>query len=135
LGEDIIFLGYDLSGALRGETLLPGQTLDVTLVWQAQNVPAQNYTVFVQLLDKTNQLYAQHDSQPADGTLPTITWAAGEYIEDTHHLNLPPDLPAGEYQLIVGMYLPETGERLPVFEQKQPANDHMRLNQILQVSP
>lgn len=134
LGQAIRFLGYDLEGGLTGEKLMPGQSLRVTLSWQAEATPDQNYTVFVQLLDGSNQVYAQHDGQPGGGALITTTWAPGEYVRDEHRLALPPDLPPGEYRLIAGMYLPDSGERLSVFDQDgQAIGDHIVLNMSLMV--
>jgi hypothetical protein len=132
LGETVRFLGYDLEGMAADERLVPGQDLQVTLTWQAEATPDQNYTVFVQLLDGADQVRAQHDGQPGDGMLITTTWAPGEYVRDKHRLSLPPDLPAGNYRLIAGMYLPGTGERLPAFDQAGlPLGDHITLNKPL----
>ena len=128
------FLGYDLGGVLTGDRLVPGEELKVTLSWQAESTPDQNYTVFVQLLDKANQVHVQHDGQPADATLITTTWAPGEYVRDEHRLSVPQDLPSGTYHLIVGMYLPESGERLPVYAQSgQVETDHIILSTPLRV--
>ena len=38
----------------------------------------------------------------------------GEYITDAYEVKLAADAPPGEYQLVIGLYNPETGERLPV---------------------
>jgi hypothetical protein len=38
----------------------------------------------------------------------------GMTIADTHTIQLPPDLPAGSYEVRVGLYDPESGERLSV---------------------
>ena len=63
-----------------------------------------------------------------------MTWAPGEYVRDEHRLILPNDLPAGDYRLIVGMYLPDSGERLPVFDEaSQHIGDHIILNTWLNV--
>lgn len=74
-----------------------------------------NYTVFVQLLDKTGQLLAQIDQQPQQGNFPTSTWQPGDVIEDEYKLTqtaaLPPD--ATWAQLIIGLYDPEQ-KRLPL---------------------
>lgn len=134
LGESMRFLGYELAGVGQNENLISGENLDVTLTWQAKEVMSDNYTVFVQLLDEANQVRAQHDSQPGGGELPTTTWAPGEYIRDSHRLALPVDLPAGQYRLIAGMYLPETGERLRVIANGQPVGDYITLDKVLQVS-
>ena len=58
-----------------------------------------------------------------------MTWAPGEYVRDEHRLTLPNDLPAGDYRLIVGMYLPDGGERLRVVDEAgQQVGDHIILN-------
>ena len=59
---------------------------------------------------------AQSDSVPAAGQRPTTGWLPGETIADAHTLALPPDLPAGSYQLIAGLYDPLTGGRLPLMD-------------------
>jgi len=133
-GETIHFLGYELGGSAVGERLVPGGDVQVALTWRGESTPDQNYIVFVQLLDETNQVRAQHDGQPGDGMLITTTWAPGEYVRDEHNLALPADLPAGDYRLIVGMYLPDTGERLPVYgEDGQIIGDHITLDTLLYV--
>jgi len=134
LEETVQLLGYELAGGISGERLVPGQELQVTLLWQAKATPDQNYVVFVQLLGEAGQVCAQHDGQPADGALITTTWAPGEYVRDMHRLALPVDLPVGDYRLIVGMYLPDSGERLPVYDQtEQLVGDHIILNRPLNV--
>jgi hypothetical protein len=85
--------------------------LTLVLYWQTDRPQKISYTVFSQLLDAVGQLITGHDSLPADNTQPTPTWLPNQVIVDTHHLPLPPDLPPGEYRLIVGMYDPE-GNRL-----------------------
>lgn len=134
LGPAIRFLGYDLAGAAPPGGVQPGTDLEIDLIWQALATPERNYTVFVQLLDEANQVRAQHDAQPGGGALITTTWAPGEYVRDAHRLELPADLPAGRYRLIAGMYLPDSGQRLPVFDPAgQPLGDHLTLDTPLVV--
>ncbi len=77
---------------------------DVTLYWRAGDPQPQSYTVFTQLLDADGQQVAGHDSIPANGSAPTDGWAVGAVQADSHRLELPADLPPGEYTLIVGLY-------------------------------
>jgi 4-amino-4-deoxy-L-arabinose transferase-like glycosyltransferase len=86
--------------------------LFVALQWSTAAPIADNYTVFVHLLNGEGQLVAQSDSEPVSGTRPTSGWRPGEAIRDQHALQLPPDLPAGDYTLVAGMYDWRTGERL-----------------------
>ena len=91
-----------------------GSVLNIALYWQAHAAPAEDYTVFVHLLNGTGELVAQHDGQPVGGYYPTSYWEEGETVKDEHELSLPPGLEAGEYYLRVGMYRAENGQRLIV---------------------
>ena len=69
--------------------------------------------MFVHVLNSQGELVANHDSRPENGRFPTPAWLAEILIPDTHSILLPGDLPAGEYEIKVGLYQAETGERLP----------------------
>jgi mannosyltransferase len=101
-------IGY----AVPAEPATPGNPLPVTLFWQAEAEMETNYTVFAQLLNADWQVIAQQDTQPMSGTAPTNTWLPGEILTDPYQISLPPDLPTGDYRLIVGLYQAETGVRL-----------------------
>jgi uncharacterized membrane protein len=100
----------------------------IDLTWQAAAPISERYVVFVQVLSESGVLVAQRDSEPASGALPTVDWQRGQRIHDRHAL-LIDALPPGEYQIIVGFYLPATGERLPVLE-----GDFLRLTRLLVAS-
>lgn len=85
--------------------------VNLKLYWRANSIPAADYTVFVHLVDSDGNLAAQADSPPAGGAYPTSLWDPGEIIVDERRLS---DLPPGRYTLQVGLYRPDTGERLPV---------------------
>jgi hypothetical protein len=78
--------------------------LTLTLYWRALNPQNQNYTVFTQLLDAAGRQVAGHDSPPANGAAPTTAWPVGAVQTDAHRLELPPNLPPGQYTLIAGLY-------------------------------
>jgi hypothetical protein len=81
----------------------PG-AVNVTLYWRALSPQTQDYTVFTQLLDAQGQRVAGHDSVPANGEAPTSAWPVNAVQADSHRIELPPDLPPGEYTLITGLY-------------------------------
>jgi len=114
LGESVKFLGYQLSA----ETVKPGETLHLTLYWQALAEMSASYTVFTHLLDKDNHIWGQKDSLPGDGTLPTTGWVEGEFIADEYDIVVKPETPTGEYMLEIGMYEAATGQRLPVVDER-----------------
>ena len=111
--DQIDLRGYSLSE----HRLVPGQSLDLTFYWSPRGRPMRDYTVFVHLLDDQGQLRGQADSPPKAGEYPTSVWDAGELIADLHTLLLAPDLPAGEYTLAIGLYDPETGQRVQTVDE------------------
>jgi hypothetical protein len=74
-----------------------------------------SYSVTAQLLGPAGGVRAQVDSVPQAGGYPTIWWLLGEVVADRLTLDLPVDaLQGAEYRLIVALYDPVSGERLPV---------------------
>ena len=85
---------------------------DLHLYWQAVTETDISYRVFIHLLDSDGNLITQADGEPQAWQRPTTGWLPTEIIEDPHTLNLPNDLPAGNYTLFIGLYNPQTGQRL-----------------------
>jgi hypothetical protein len=108
-GEAIRLAAFEVADEVQ-----PGESLPVHLYWEALGQPQKSYVVFVHLLDESGNLVSSHDSAPQDGRFPTNTWLPGDLLQDTHTLQLAADLPEGAYQINIGLYLPETGERVPV---------------------
>ena len=104
------------AAALPATSVAPGEEVTFTLYWEGigPHPPPVDYNVFVHLIDAAGQLVANSDGPPRNGNYPTGAWLASDIVPDERHLVLPPELPPGEYELRVGLYLPQTGERLPV---------------------
>jgi hypothetical protein len=99
------------------EVTLPTEitpTVTVTLTWQAIEPLAEDYTVFLHVLAEGDVKAAQSDTRPCDGECPTNSWQPGDILVDRYELKLSPDVPPGPYQLAVGLYLLDTGERAVV---------------------
>jgi hypothetical protein len=93
----------------------PGWTIAIELYWQANEPDGRDYTVFVHLIDEAGELLAQSDAPPQQGRYPTSIWAAGERVIDQKFVTIPYNAPTGEATLLVGVYDPATGERLPAW--------------------
>ncbi|MEJ2558787.1 MAG: hypothetical protein P8186_21745 [Anaerolineae bacterium] len=57
---------------------------------------------------------AQYDDQPYQGYYPTSAWPVGVLLPEQVTLPSIDALPAGEYDLVVGLYDPQTLTLLPV---------------------
>lgn len=73
--------GYQLSKPTPSEFKL-------TLYWHALSDMQQNYTISVRLVAADGRWLIQRDSWPVAGLLPTSQWRWGDYVADTHHLDL-----------------------------------------------
>ncbi len=91
---------------------LPNSPLAITLVWRAERETPLSYHVFVHLVDEAGQILAQSDGEPANWRRPTTGWLPGEIIVDEHMMTLPGDLPDSPLHLRVGLYDPDSGQRL-----------------------
>ena len=105
LGRTFQLVGYNI-------TFDP--QFSIQLNWKSLQVTDTDFTVFVHAFNSDNILVGQSDSQPVGSTYPTSLWIPNEHIMDTHSLLLAP----GEYDIKIGMYIPETGERLTIIEGK-----------------
>ena len=100
--------GIALLGSTLEGTVAPSQIVAVTLFYRATATPMANDIAFVHLLGPAradgSPLWAQADSEPCGGGLPTGKWRAGDVVRDTVTLTIPADAPAGEYRLMTGFY-------------------------------
>ena len=106
--DEVTLLGY----GLLNDRLAAGDIAQFTLFWQADRTPARRYKVFLHVLDEANQIVGQRDAEPGGGMRPTDGWTPGEVVTDNYGVPIHPATPPGEYRVEVGMYDPETGQRL-----------------------
>lgn len=122
-GKQIALIGFNLAKVAES-----AQGLNLTLYWKRLAPMTTDYTVFVHLLDSNGKIVAQKDQQPANGDNPTSLWDEGEVVMDSYVLAAPT---RGMYQIEVGLYRADTGERLPVFDAKGNAvGDHVDLGVV-----
>jgi hypothetical protein len=107
LGNRVMLLGYEVEDTAVAQ----GETIHLTLHWQALQSMGTNYTAFTHLLDDDLKFGGQKDRQP---TKPTKEWVDGEIVHDTVTIPVDDDAKLGTYRLQVGLYDLSTMERLPV---------------------
>jgi hypothetical protein len=103
-GEELRLVGYDL-GTTADE-------LTLVLHWQALRQMDDAWKFFVHVFDSdSGNIVAQADVMPRNWAYPTNWWAEGEYVDDPIVVSLD-GVTAGAYEIAVGVYHPDTGERL-----------------------
>lgn len=125
-GREILLRGY----AVGEGPFAPGDVVPVTLFWEA-DAPPERYKVFLHLMDDEGSLVAQNDAEPRGDLSPTFIWSVGETVTDRHGVYLPPHLPPGVYRLMAGMYRGDTGERLALTLDGDPAGDSLALGEVV----
>lgn len=111
-----------LTGAVTGDSLA------MALEWAVARPPQNKYTVFVHLVGPDNNTVAQRDAQPLNGFAPTNLWTPGLLLTDSFVLELPPALPAGQYEVRVGLY--DGNGRVAVAQDGAPAGDYALLGTV-----
>jgi len=126
-GNQIELVGY----RLEPRAARPGEVLRLTLYWRGLRRMDRNYTVFTHVLGEGAHIWGQKDAWPQDGAAPTAAWQPGQLIEDHYDLALSPDTPAAVYDIEIGLYLSETGERLRLIAPDgRPTEDNLRLTRV-----
>jgi len=126
LGQAIVLTGY----TLESDSVDPGDSLRLTLFWQAKDKVSARYTVFTHLVDSTGKPVAQTDSPPLGGTAPTDSWQVGVTLVDRYAIAIPPGTSPGQYELRVGLYPWPDLTRLPVTLNGKPSGDYVPLATI-----
>lgn len=128
LGDGISLSPYSIDviggGRVQADALAvrPGDLVAVRLVWRVLGSQGQEQPIRTDLtrfahIERTaaGAVLAQNDRPPVDGLRPTSSWRVGEPIVDRFVIPIPPDAQPGEpFDLVVGLYDPQTGIRLPV---------------------
>jgi hypothetical protein len=123
-GDRILLKGYDLSQ----REVRAGETITLTLHWEALRPMEHNYTVSAQLIDPAQRKAAQHDSWPLNGDAPTVTWTPGQTVVDAVPLTIFPGAVARPYSMRIAVYLHQEGEivHVPV----TPPGGRMQANSV-----
>lgn len=112
-GDTIRLEGYAID---YPKPLRPGDTIRLTLYWRGQKPIDKSYKVFNQVIFGDGPMIAQRDGYPVCDGRETWRWDPGELITDVYNIPVNADAPDGLYPLNTGLYLEETGERLPVLD-------------------
>ena len=97
LGDQILFLGYDL----EDERLQSEGKLEVTLYWQALRPMTEDYIIYLKLVNNVYHIWGQQEGRPFYDGMPTNAWQAGQKVKDRRELEILPGTPPGFYRIEV----------------------------------
>jgi hypothetical protein len=122
-GDLIELGGYSLDLG----SIAPDGTVQLGLYWRPKSSSfSKIYKVFVQLRNEQDQIVTQADHYIFEGFVTSDIMKQlgdqGEWLRDTAELSLPQELPPGTYRLLVGLYDPDTFERIPVVADQSGEN-------------
>ena len=102
-----INVGLDDTMRLAGYKI---QDTNLTLYWHALAPLPVDYTISIRARAVDGSWLAQQDSWPVGGLLPTSQWRQGDYVTDSHNLDLIDARQIKDFEIVV--YNQETGETL-----------------------
>jgi hypothetical protein len=115
----------DSSGVYRVADRAPvqverGQSMRVSLYWEALRAPQTERTVSVRIALPGGPLLAQQDNMPGQGKKPTSWWQEGWQIRDVYYLTVSSDASPGVGSLDVLVYDSHNAQVLP-FDGDRPS--------------
>ena len=128
LGDVVRLVGYDADWARwDGES-----ELSIILHWEVLGSLDRDYTVFLHLVDQHGAMLGQGDGPPCLGEYPTRFWDAGETLADPHVITMHQAATVNEVRVLVGLYDPISGERVPATDASgtpigAPIGDHITI--------
>ncbi|MCX7840272.1 MAG: hypothetical protein N2559_12595 [Anaerolineae bacterium] len=122
-GEQIALEGIELT---RDE-IRRGEAFVVIAYWHALARIEKDYTVFAHLVDTRGEIIASTDTLLLQNDLPTSRWRANDVVPHGIIIHIEPNVPLGEYRLLIGLYELATMQRLPL---DSTALDHITIAPI-----
>ena len=116
--------GYSISS----DTVRPGDSIAVDLLWEALDETDQNHLVFVKLYGRDAQV-ASRDTYPGGGNYATSLWRKGDIFIDPHWITIPDDLETpSALVLAAGMF--DLSTMRPLLVENQAGVELVRLADI-----
>jgi hypothetical protein len=109
-GNQLALLGYDLNTRVAR----PGETISVTLTWQALAPMLVDYLVFMHLTGGDGTIIVKNDSFPYTSPKRTRRWTPGQVMTEVRALVIPDYAQAGLYDIDMGIFSETLGDRLPI---------------------
>jgi hypothetical protein len=99
-GREIRLMGW----AVDRNALISGESTYVTLYWQVDAAPREDYWLLLRLQGEGDRSVWAKDGSPSAGRDSTDTWRAGDIVAARHRIALSDQTPPGRYRLTAGLH-------------------------------
>lgn len=125
--QELELVGYDFDE----REVAPGDSVNLTLFWQALEDVGSDYLVQIKLVDEEGHDWAAVEARPDSGATPTYTWRSGQQLQDRHSILVSPDTPAGRYSIVISLIDAQDGNQPSIVADDGHLIDtHLTLAQI-----
>jgi 4-amino-4-deoxy-L-arabinose transferase-like glycosyltransferase len=116
-----------LGGDVGPPAVERGEPVRISLYWQAEERPREDYVVSVILTTESGEMLDEILREPVDGLYPATLWSKGEIVRDRFDWVLDPGVPEGRHRLWVRLWDPGTREYLFLSGSRE---DRVRLGKV-----
>ena len=117
------FLGYELLG---DRAISPGQGVHLLTYWRVTASLTPPLKLFVHILDQESRVVVGHDAFDVG----VASLRPGDVVVQLHPLPIPKDTAPGVYQVEIGVYHPDTMQRLSIYDGEAVVADRLLLEPI-----
>lgn len=122
-GGNITFLGYEIDSE---RTYQGSDVLEVISYWRVDGRVPPDLRIFAHLLSDPAAIVTQSSAMN--------TWTASLHNRDifiqVNYLTLPQNIPPGSYDISIGAYQADSGERLAIYDGERERGNRLFLHQI-----
>jgi len=114
--REVPSIGYDVRVKVSDFKYLGGRSFEISYEWEVKEEIPGDYRCFNHFLNEAIP-QEEHIAFGADHFLAISTskWRVGELIKDgPHRVDIPPGLPLGSYEVVIGLFDMDSGARLPL---------------------
>ncbi len=119
----LTLLGGDVGTPAVGR----GEPVPLSLYWQAQRRPPQDYVVSILVTDESGDVLDEILREPVDGLYPTTLWRQGEVVRDRFDVVIGLAVPEGRHRLWVRLWDPDARRYLTLSGSQE---DRVRLGRV-----
>jgi 4-amino-4-deoxy-L-arabinose transferase-like glycosyltransferase len=130
IGADLDGLVEVIGADLPDGPVRLGRSFELTYHFKVKRRISKSWKVFVHIETGGHRLdTGGSDHDPVGGLYPTTNWEPGDYIADTHRVEVPIFSPTGRYKVLIGLFVGDDRMKASP-KQKHDGSDRVRVGSI-----